>query len=117
MILFGIYSNHNDKQLMTKDKIILIIALSTIILFICSSVRHILFQSASADLGIFDQGLYLISQGQAPIPSLLGFHILADHAAWLWYPVSLLYKIYPSVYWLFGLQAFILASGAYRHGI
>jgi uncharacterized membrane protein len=112
MILFGIYSNHNDKQLMTKDKIILIIALSTIILFICSSVRHILFQSASADLGIFDQGLYLISQGQAPIPSLLGFHILADHAAWLWYPVSLLYKIYPSVYWLFGLQAFILASGA-----
>ncbi|MCW5317332.1 DUF2079 domain-containing protein [Nostoc sp. KVJ3] len=97
---------------MTNKKIISIIVLSTIILFICSSVRHILFQSAAADLGIFDQGLYLISQGKPAIPSLLGFHLLADHAAWLWYPISLLYKIYPSVYWLFALQAFILASGA-----
>jgi len=90
-----------------------IICLSTVILFICSSTKHILFQSTAADLGIFDQAVYLISQGEKPISSFMGFHILADHAAWIWYPLALLYKIYPTVYWLFGLQAFALSFGGF----
>jgi uncharacterized membrane protein len=70
------------------------------------------FHSAAWDLGIFDQAVYLISQGQPPISSFLGFHILGDHAAIIFYPLALLYKIYPTVYWLLLVQAIALASGA-----
>ncbi|WP_392531730.1 DUF2079 domain-containing protein [Nostoc sp. C117] len=89
-----------------------IIGVSTLILLACSSLRHELFQSTACDLAIFDQAIYLISQGQTPISSLIGFHILGDHAAWVFYPLALLYKIYPSVYWLFAIQAAALALGA-----
>jgi uncharacterized membrane protein len=88
------------------------IGISTIILLACSSLRHILFQSSAYDLGIFDQAVYLISQGQLPISSFMGYHILGDHAAFIFYPLALLYKIYPSVYWLFAVQATALALGA-----
>jgi uncharacterized membrane protein len=56
--------------------------------------------------------LYLISQGQPPIVSAVGFHVLGDHAAWILYPLALLYRIYPTVQWLFLVQAMALASGA-----
>ncbi|MEH2054460.1 DUF2079 domain-containing protein [Nostoc sp.] len=89
-----------------------IIGVSALILFGCSSLRHELFQSNAFDLGIFDQAVYLISQGEPPISSFIGFHILGDHATWIFYPLALLYKIYPSVYWLFAVQAAALALGA-----
>ncbi|BAZ16173.1 hypothetical protein NIES4071_80480 [Calothrix sp. NIES-4071] len=89
-----------------------LIGASILIFFTCSSVRHILFQSLAFDLGIFDQAVYLISQGKEPFSTFLGFHILGDHAALIWYPLALLYKIYPSVYWLFAVQSVALAAGA-----
>ncbi|MBD2528767.1 DUF2079 domain-containing protein [Nostoc flagelliforme FACHB-838] len=88
-----------------------IIGISILVLFISSSLRHELFNS-SGDLAFFDQIIYLISQGKAPVSSVLGFHALADHAAWILYPLALLYKIYPSVYWLFAVQSVALALGA-----
>ncbi|MHC5765273.1 MAG: DUF2079 domain-containing protein [Nostoc sp.] len=88
-----------------------IIGISTLVLFISSSLRHELFNS-SGDLAFFDQCIYLISQGKPPVSSVLGFHVLADHAAWILYPLALLYKIYPSVYWLFAVQSVALALGA-----
>lgn len=93
------------------NNIKLILAISTLILFISSSLRHELFNS-SGDLAFFDQCIYLISQGKPPVSSVLGFHVLADHAAWILYPLALLYKIYPSVYWLFAVQSIALALGA-----
>ncbi|WP_244349819.1 DUF2079 domain-containing protein [Thermostichus vulcanus] len=83
-----------------------------IILLGCSVVRHHLFQSGGYDLGIFDQSVYLISRGEVPFSTIRGIHILGDHAAFILYPISLLYRIFPSVYWLFGIQALALALGA-----
>jgi uncharacterized membrane protein len=88
------------------------IGVSILILFLCSSLRHALFQSTGWDLGIFDQVTYLISQGQPPISSLIKVHILGDHAAWVFYPLALLYKIYPDVHWLFAVQSIALALAA-----
>nr|WP_225938805.1 DUF2079 domain-containing protein [Kovacikia minuta] len=85
---------------------------SALVLMVASSVRHLLFQSNGWDLGIFDQAVYLISQGNPPMSSLLGFHILGDHAVWMFYPLAILYRLYPSVYWLFGVQAIALSGGA-----
>ena len=92
--------------------ILVIIEISIVILFICSSLKHILFQSTAWDLAIFDQAVYLISKGENPISSFLNIHILGDHAALIFYPLALFYKIYPSVYWLLLIQAFVLSFGA-----
>jgi uncharacterized membrane protein len=81
-------------------------------LFILSTLRHEMFGSGAWDLGIFDQAVYLISQGQTPVSSLLGFHILGDHVALIFYPLALLYKLYPMVHWLLAVQAIALALGA-----
>ncbi|BAQ60745.1 membrane protein [Geminocystis sp. NIES-3708] len=85
------------------------IIISFIILLVTSSIRHILFNSSAFDLGIFDNGIYLISQGKNPYVSFRDLHILGDHAAWILYLIAPLYFIFPSVYWLFILQAFALS--------
>jgi uncharacterized membrane protein len=100
------------KKLIEPNPVIWMIGVSTLILFGCSLLRHELLQSNAYDLGIFDQAIYLISQGQSPISSFLRFHILGDHAAWIFYLLALFYKIHPSVYWLFAVQAASLALGA-----
>ena len=87
-------------------------AISTVILFACSSARHLLFQSTAYDLGYFDQALWLLSQGLPPVVSFWGYHFLGGHGDLILYPISLLYRIYPSVYWLFALQAIALSLGA-----
>lgn len=88
-----------------------LVCVGAIVLFLSSSVKHALFQSNAWDLGIFDQAVFLISQGKPAISSFLGFHILADHAALVLYPLALLYQIYPDVHWLLAVQAIALALG------
>lgn len=101
------------EKLSKPHPVALMVGISALILFICSSLRHALFQSTALDLGWFDQAVYLISKGQPPIVSFSGFHILGDHAAWIFYPLSLFYCIYPDVHWLFAVQAVALALGAW----
>jgi uncharacterized membrane protein len=86
--------------------------IAALLLFICSSVRHGLFQSAALDLGYFDQAIYLISQGWTPIVSFWGYHVLGGHADWIIYLIAGLYKLYPTIQWLFIIQAVSLAGGA-----
>ena len=69
---------------------------ATLIFFLAATIRHLLFQSNALDLGWFDQAIYLISQGQTPIISFRGFHILGDHASLIVYPLALFYKIFKS---------------------
>ncbi|MBW4424982.1 MAG: DUF2079 domain-containing protein [Nostoc desertorum CM1-VF14] len=88
-----------------------LVIIATLILFVSSSLRHILFKSTALDLALFDQWVYLISQNLPPISSFFGFHVVGDHAAFILYPISLLYKIHPSEYWLFLVQALGLAFG------
>ncbi|MEH2094937.1 DUF2079 domain-containing protein [Nostoc sp.] len=88
-----------------------LVIIGTLILFVSSSLRHLLFNSNALDLALFDQWVYLISQYLPPISSFFGFHVIGDHAAFILYPISLLYKIYPSEYWLFLVQALGLAFG------
>lgn len=95
--------------MLNKNFLIWISFLSFIIFFSCSILRHNLYHSNAWDLGIFDQAVYLISIGKAPISSFLDFSILGDHAAFILYPIALLYKIYPSVYWLFAVQSLSLS--------
>ncbi len=89
------------------------ILVATLVFFLCSSLRHSLFHSTGFDLGIYDQVVYLISQGEAPISSFLGYHHLGNHGAWSVYPLGLLYRIYADVHWLLLVQAVCLALGTW----
>ncbi|MEO1006139.1 MAG: DUF2079 domain-containing protein, partial [Cyanobacteria bacterium J06638_38] len=89
-----------------------LVAIAALVLFGFSSLQLWLFRAGN-DLGFFDQLVYLLSQGKTPVSTLLsGVHLIGDHGALILYPVSLLYVLYPSVYWLLAIQAFALASGA-----
>ncbi len=89
------------------------IVAASLLFFSCSSVRHWLYRSHGYDLGWFDQAVYLISTGQNPIVSFSGFHILGDHAAIVFYPLAIFYKIYPDVHWLFAIQSIALAGAGW----
>lgn len=84
-----------------------------VILFLCAVARHWLRQSGAFDLACFDQPLYLLSRGWPPISTIMGTHLLGDHAAWsLWLLVPL-YWVWASPLALFGVQATALAAGVY----
>ncbi|BFM41221.1 hypothetical protein OLK001_31470 [Synechocystis sp. LKSZ1] len=91
----------------------MLIGVSTLVLSLASVSRHLLFQSNALDLGFFDQVTYLISVDQPPITTFQDLHILGDHAAFIFYPLGLLYRLYPSVYWLLAVQALSLSLGAW----
>ena len=101
-----------SKNLSKLSAVYAIIGISALVLFTYSSLKHTLFHSTAWDLGIFDQAVYLISQGQPAFSSLMRFHVLADHAALILYPLGILYKIYPDIHWLLAVQAGALALGA-----
>ena len=86
---------------------------STLFLLFCSSLRHALFKSNAFDLGLLDQFTYLLSQGLPPVVSLAGYNFLGDHVALIFYPLSLLYRIYPDVHWLLLVQALSLSLGCW----
>jgi uncharacterized membrane protein len=113
----SIKASGNDTEKLTRTRLMpkavgWMIGVNALILFVCSSVRHALFQSSAFDLGIYDQVIYLMSQGQPPISSFLGFHHLGNHTAYSVYLLGLLYKIYPTIHWLFAVQAIGLSLGA-----
>ena len=106
------YLNRADLQQIVPPVIARMIAINSLIFLVYSSVRHVLFQSTALDLGYFDQAIYLISQGATPIVSFWGYHFMGGHADWILYLVAVFYKLYPSVYWLFAIQAISLSIGA-----
>jgi uncharacterized membrane protein len=103
------------KSLLSSENrfLLILIGASTLILSLASVSRHLLFQSNALDLGFFDQVTYLISVGLPPITTFQDLHILGDHAALIFYPLALFYRLYPSVYWLLGIQALSLSLGAW----
>ena len=87
---------------------------AAIVFLSCSIWRHRTVNSIAWDLGMYDQVVYLLSRGLPPVSSFLQFHFLGDHVSLAVYPLALLYRIYPTVFWLFGVQTLCLvASGAF----
>lgn len=98
-----------NKILSNYNNVTTYVFISFLVLLVSSSARHILFNSHGFDLGIFDNGIYLISQGENPYVYFRKLHILGDHGAWILYLIAPLYVILPSVYWLFVIQSFALS--------
>lgn len=90
----------------------ILVAIASLILLAASSLRHFLLQSSALDLAAFDQWVYLLSRDLPPISSFFGVHVLGDHAAFILYPISLLYRIKADLHWLLLVQAIALAMGS-----
>lgn len=88
-----------------------LMAIASVVFLAASSFRLAVFR-AGTDLGFFDQLIFLLSQGANPVSSILeGVHLIGDHAAFVLYPIGLLYFIYPDVHWLLAIQAIALVAG------
>lgn len=89
-----------------------ICALYTYVLSFYSIANHLLFRTNTYDLGVFDQAIWLISQGQPAYISGGGMHILSDHAAFILYALAGLYALVPDTRALLIAQSLIIALGA-----
>ncbi|MCY3536976.1 MAG: DUF2079 domain-containing protein, partial [Cyanobacteria bacterium MAG IRC3_bin_20] len=70
-----------------------------------AAFKHHLLHSTGWDLGIYDQVAWQMSQGLEPRSTLLGLHHMGNHGAWMFYAIAPLYRLAPSVHWLFLTQA------------
>ena len=76
--------------------------------------RHRTFGTFNFDLGIFDQGLWLLSRGETPFVTLRGLHLFGDHSSYLMLPVVPLYWVLSDVRAMLILTVVVLAIGAPR---
>ncbi len=80
---------------------------------ITAVVAHNRFNTYTFDLGIFDQGLWLMSRLKSPFISLIGRHLLADHTSFILVPLVPLYWVGASAKVLLIVQAAILGLAAW----
>jgi uncharacterized membrane protein len=70
------------------------------------------YSDGTFDLGIYDQGIWLMSRFHAPFVTLIGRNLFGDHAQFSLLAVVPLYWIRPNATTLLGLQSLVLALGA-----
>ncbi|MEY3691789.1 MAG: hypothetical protein RJB57_1445 [Actinomycetota bacterium] len=68
--------------------------------------------TSSYDVGLYDQGAWLLSRFEAPFVTLMGRNLLGDHASIVMFLVVPLYWIVPGTETLLALQAVVIAAGA-----
>jgi len=97
--------------------VVLIIALFTIIFTYLSYLRYVDFYTTNWDLGISMQLLWTTTHGYLMYESgdfeFYGVKsFLQVHSTYIAYPISFLYRVYPTAQFLFTLQALFLALSA-----
>lgn len=73
--------------------------------------KHAHLGTRAFDLAIFDQGLWLLSQGETPFVTVRGLHLFADHTSFLLIPLVPLYWIWADVRVLLILTVLAMAAG------
>ena len=73
---------------------------------------HLGLGTFAYDVGLYDQGIWLLSRGEAPFVTLMGRNLLGDHASLILFFVVPIYWIIPGTATLLVIQAFVIAAGA-----
>lgn len=73
---------------------------------------HLGLGTFSYDVGLYDQGLWLLSRGEAPFVTLMGRNLFGDHASFILIFLVPLYWIIPGTATLLVVQAFAIAAAA-----
>ncbi|MEY4251955.1 MAG: hypothetical protein RL691_836, partial [Actinomycetota bacterium] len=68
--------------------------------------------TASYDVGLYDQGIWLMSRFEAPFVTLMGRNLMGDHASLILFFVVPLYWLFPGTETLLAMQAVVIAAGA-----
>jgi uncharacterized membrane protein len=71
--------------------------------------RYSNYWSTTLDMGVFDQGVWLLSKGLMPHSTVLGKNLFADHLSLVLVPLAALYRVHASPAWLIGVQGIALA--------
>lgn len=72
---------------------------------------HQSFGTFSYDVGLYDQGLWLLSRFDAPFVTLMGRNLFGDHSSLILFLVVPLYWLVPGTGTLLVLQSFVVAAG------
>jgi len=101
-----------------KKKKYLILLFSAIIIhvtlfFIASIYNYNHFWYGAFDFGIFNQGIWLLSQLKSPFITIRGLYLFGEHASFITILIVPLYKIFPSPYTLLFLETFALSIAAF----
>ena len=94
-----------------------------VLLMVGISLRRFYLLGAQAfDLGIFQQGVWLLANGYTPFVTVRGWHLFADHFSPILFVFVPFYRIWAHPFWLFLAQTIALALGtipvyrlAFRH--
>lgn len=73
---------------------------------------HHAFGTASYDSALYDQGVWLLSQGEAPFVTLMGRNLFGDHTSFILLGLVPFYWIWPSAGVLFFSQSLAIGAGA-----
>lgn len=68
--------------------------------------------TSSYDVGLYDQGVWLMSRGKAPFVTLMGRNLMGDHASLILIFVAPFYWLFPSTGTLFFIQSLVIGLGA-----
>jgi len=93
---------------------------TVVLLCACSAVATTRLQwdihrglgTSSFDVGLYDQGVWLLSRFHAPFVTLMGRNLFGDHASLILIFVAPLYWIWPGTETLLALQSVVVAAGA-----
>ena len=93
---------------------------TVVLLCMCSAIATTRLQwdihrglgTSSFDVGLYDQGIWLLSRFDAPFVTLMGRNMFGDHASLILFFVAPLYWIWPGTETLLALQSFVVAAGA-----
>ena len=68
--------------------------------------------TSAYDFGLYDQGVWLLSQGKVPFVTLMGRNLFGDHTSFILLPLIPLMWVFTSTSLLFVVQTVVIASGA-----
>jgi uncharacterized membrane protein len=92
------------------------VGVATLLFTLTFSIRMVLeyrrFGVNAFDLGIFDQGLWLLSRFQNPFVTVRGVHLFGDHTSYLMIPLAPLYWVAPHAEALLVVAVVLVALGA-----
>ena len=68
--------------------------------------------TSSYDVGLYQQGMWLLAHGKAPFVTLMGRNLFGDHASLILLPLVPIYRLFPSAGTLFFIQSLAIGLGA-----
>ena len=84
----------------------------TVWLAVRTTRDHFGLGTSAYDFGLYDQGVWLLSQGKAPFVTLMGRNLFGDHTSFILLPLVPVYWVVTSTALLFVVQALVLGIGA-----